>query len=61
MFDPELLRGIAEELSEQLPVNVPQDFKQVDKTVTAVDGSVFKVLAQIAQLAWLPTSGGKNS
>ena len=61
MFDPELLCGIAEELSEQLPVNIPQGLEQVDKTVTAVDGSVFKVLAQIARLAWLPTSGGKNS
>ncbi len=61
VFDPELLRGIAEELSDQLPVNTPKGFGKADKTVTAVDGSVFKVLAQIAQLAWLPTSGGKSS
>lgn len=61
VFDPDMLRGIAEELSEQLPVNTPKRFAEVDKTVTAVDGSVFKVLAQIARLAWLPTSGGKSS
>ena len=61
IFAPDLLRGIAEELSEQLPVHTPKGFGQVKKTVTAVDGSVFKVLAQIAQLAWLPTSGGKSS
>ena len=61
LFEPELLRGIAEELHEQLPVNKPHDFGGVDKRITAVDGSVFKVLAQIAQLAWLPTAGGKSS
>lgn len=61
LFDPVLLRGIAEELSEQLPVNTPEKFDGIDKTITAVDGSVFKVLAQIAQLAWLPTSRGKSS
>ena len=61
LFEPELLKGIAEELSEQLPVHTPKGFGQVDKRVTAVDGSVFKVLAQIARLAWLPTSGGKSS
>jgi hypothetical protein len=61
LFEPELLRGIAEELSEQLPVNKPDQFGRIDKQITAVDGSVFKVLAQIAELAWLPASGGKKA
>lgn len=61
VFDPERLKELANELSEQLPVKTPEKFNVVDKRITAVDGSVFKVLGQIAKLAWLPTTGGKKS
>jgi hypothetical protein len=61
IFDPELLIGIVNELQNQLPIKTPEKFSGVDKTVTAVDGSVFKVLAQIIELAWLPKSSGKSS
>ncbi len=61
IFDPERLKELADELSEQLPVKTPEKFDVVDKKITAVDGSVFKILGQIAKLAWLPTAGGKKS
>lgn len=61
IFDPEPLARIAEELSEKLPHRTPQQFQAIDKKITAVDGSVFKVLAQIGRLAWLPKDDGKFS
>lgn len=61
IFDPEPLKELAAELSEQLPLKTPEKFEVIDKKITAVDGSVFKVLSQIAQLAWLPAGGGKRS
>lgn len=61
VFDPEPLAQIAEELSDKLPDRTPEQFDVVDKKITAVDGSVFRTLAQIAELAWLPTGGGKSS
>jgi hypothetical protein len=60
IFDPEPLAELAQELSEKLPVRTPVNFSAIDKTITAVDGSVFKVLSQIANLAWLPSSEGKH-
>ena len=61
IFDPEPLAGLAEELSNKLPDRTPEKFDVIDKKVTAVDGSVFRLLSQIAALAWLPTGGGKSS
>lgn len=61
IFDPQPLAKIVEELAEKLPVETPERFKQVGKKITAVDGSVFKVLAQIGQLAWIPKDTGKSS
>lgn len=61
IFDPEPLARIAEELSEKLPHRTPQQFQAIDKKITAVDGSVFKVLAQIGRLAWLPKGDGKST
>jgi Transposase DDE domain len=60
IFDPEPLAALAQELSEKLPVRTPVNFSAVDKTITAVDGSVFKVFSQITKLAWLPTGDGKH-
>jgi hypothetical protein len=60
IFDPEPLAELANELSQKLPNRTPQNFSAVDKRITAVDGSVFKVLSQIAKLAWLPVGNGKH-
>jgi len=61
IFDPEPLARIAEELAGKIPTRTPENFKNVTKKITAVDGSVFKALAQIGRLAWLPQEGGKSS
>lgn len=61
VFDPEHLRAIAEELSHKIPDRTPEQFDVIDKRITAVDGSVFKILAQVTELAWLPQSGGKSA
>lgn len=60
VFDPEPLAQLADELSRKLPHRTPENFSAVDKTITAVDGSVFKVMSQIARLAWIPTGDGKH-
>jgi Transposase DDE domain len=61
IFDPEPLAKIAQELSDKIPNRVPGAMNAIDKRVTAVDGSVFKVFAQIAKLAWIPSGGAKSS
>lgn len=61
IFDPTPLARLAEELSDKLPDRTPENFACVDKKITAVDGSVFRLLAQIAELAWLPKGDGKSS
>lgn len=61
IFDPEPLAQIAQELGDKIPDRTPEGFRQVDKRITAVDGSVFKIFAQIGQLAWIPTGDGKAS
>lgn len=61
IFDPEPLARIASELSDKIPTQSPKNLENVTKKITAVDGSVFKVLAQIGRLAWLPQEGGKAS
>lgn len=61
IFDPEPLAQIAQELGDRIPDRTPEGFQQVDKRITAVDGSVFKIFAQIGQLAWIPTGDGKAS
>ncbi len=61
IFDPERLAELAEELSRKLPERTPEKFDVIDKKITAVDGSVFRVLTQIAHLAWLPKGEGKSS
>jgi hypothetical protein len=54
-------KKIVRELVDKQPHRVPTDFGPVNKKVTAVDGSVFQVMAQIMRLAWLPKGGGKSS
>ena len=61
VFDPEPLAKIAEELADKIPQRKPDQFKAIDRKITAVDGSVFKILAQVARLAWLPKEEGKKS
>ena len=57
VFDPEPLKHIAEELGHQIPkisaANSNSPLSQIDKTLTAVDGSVVKLLTQVAELAWV--------
>ncbi len=60
IFDPEPLAQIAAELGDKLPNPIPDKFKNIEKKITAVDGSVFKILAQVGQLAWVPTGEGKS-
>lgn len=53
VFDPEPLKEIAAELFERLPdPAVPANLQGLKKTLVAVDGSVVKILARIARLAW---------
>ena len=61
IFDPQPLAELAAELSRKLPDRTPENFACVDKQITAVDGSVFRLLAQVAELAWLPKGNGKSS
>lgn len=61
IFDPEPLARIAEELSDKLPDRTPEKFQVINKKITAVDGSVFKILAQVGKLAWLPKGDEKSS
>lgn len=61
IFDPEPLAAIAQELGDKIPDRTPENFKNHTKKITAVDGSVFKILAQVAGLAWLPQGQGKSS
>jgi hypothetical protein len=61
VFDPEPLAQIAAELGDKLPDQTPEKFKNINKKITAVDGSVFKILAQVGRLAWVPSGGGKSS
>lgn len=61
VFDPQPLAELANELSQKLPDRTPEQFDVIDKKITAVDGSIFRVLAQIAELAWLPKAQGKSS
>lgn len=61
IFDPEPLAKIAAELSEKIPFRIPGEMQGISKRVTAVDGSIFKVFAQIAKLAWIPAKEKKGS
>lgn len=59
VFDPQPLKQIAAELAAQIPQPALGDFSAVNKSITAVDGSVFDTIARVAKLAWLPKSNGK--
>jgi len=61
IFEPERLAELAKELSSKLPDRTPEKFDVIDKKITAVDGSIFRVLSQVASLAWLPKGGGKSA
>jgi hypothetical protein len=61
IFEPQRLAELAQQMSDKLPDRTPQQFDTLDKKITAVDGSVFQVLGQIGQLAWLPKGDGKAS
>ncbi|WP_164102277.1 IS4 family transposase [Candidatus Laterigemmans baculatus] len=61
LFDPEPLKEIAAELSEQFPQPKQGRFDEIGKTITAVDGSVVDTVVRVARLAWLPKSGQKTN
>lgn len=61
IFDPQPLGELAQELSRKLPDRTPEKFDVVEKKITAVDGSVFRLLTQVAELAWLPKGEGKST
>ncbi len=56
VFDPQALKHIAEELGQQIlkirRANAGIKLTSIDKLITAMDGSVIKVLRQVAELAW---------
>lgn len=70
IFDPERLKEIAQELGDQLPkaqqrkISKGNQAAKLDqlsslgKTITAVDGSIVKVLARISKLAWITIGDG---
>jgi IS4 transposase len=60
IFDPELLKQIAAELSHQLPQTKSSGFDAVGQPIVAVDGSVVDTVVQVAKLSWLPKARGKS-
>lgn len=62
IFDPERLKHLSIELANQLPEPARQGkLSAFDQTLVAVDGSVIKVLARVARLAWNGHEKGKPS
>lgn len=60
IFDPEPLKAITQELSQELPAASPNRFDVVGQRLTAVDGSVINTVVRVAKLAWLPKAKGKS-
>lgn len=60
IFDPEPLKQIAAELSQQVPGPQSSPFDAVAQPIVAVDGSVIDTVVQVARLAWLPKAKGKT-
>ena len=60
VFEPELLREIIGELSEQLEPIKKVGRGHLDHILTAVDGSVVKTLSTITQAAYLKNSHGES-
>ncbi len=65
IFDPEPLKAIAQELSAQIPrasqSQADLRLAGLGKTLTAVDGSVVKVLQRVAELAWIRMPNGHHT
>jgi hypothetical protein len=60
VFDPERLEGMIGELLQQLPQRGAIGQGQVKQVLTAVDGSVVKTLAGLAQAAYLRDKNGES-
>jgi hypothetical protein len=60
VFDPQRLEGIIGELLEQVPQRGAVGQGQVQQVLTAVDGSVVKTLASLAQAAYLRDKNGRS-
>lgn len=59
VFDPSLMRGIVQELGEQLmPLARDPRLADVKHLVTLVDGTLLKALPRIARAMWLTTRTG---
>lgn len=61
IFDPEPLKAIVAELSDQLPTVQAGRFDAVGQQITAVDGSVINTVVRVARLAWIPKSKNQSS
>jgi hypothetical protein len=65
IFDPEPLKRVATELGTRLPKSTPKNYDQrlnaIGKALTAVDGSVIKILKRVAQLAWIRMPNGHRT
>lgn len=58
VFDPERLEGIIGELLKQVPSSRSIGRGEIKQTLTAVDGSVVKTLASLAEAAYLRDKNG---
>jgi Transposase DDE domain len=58
VFDPERLEGIIGDLLQQVPAGRSIGGEHVGQTLTAVDGSVIKTLACLAEAAYLRDKNG---
>jgi hypothetical protein len=58
VFDPERLEGIIGDLAKQIPASSPVGRDRIKHVLTAVDGSVVKTLASLAEAAYLRDKNG---
>ena len=64
-FDPQALKDMAQELGHQIPsisrAHADSKLASIDKRITAVDGSIVKVLKQVADLAWVKVGNNNDT
>ena len=61
VFDPSMLRQVAEQLAGELaPVGRQEMFKDLPHVLTLVDGTALRTLRSIVEAMWLPGTDGKD-